>query len=129
VPIQFQRANPYVDAIGRDDQPRNIRLVFLDENRSAGNIARAAEPTQLATCRIPFVSCTGYVDTDEFRTKCSHRKIVHEPATPQMLVSAIAEILGCTAPPPRYIRRRLMLSSLTLPYTAYCKTAADRCEI
>jgi len=93
----FQRADPYVGDVRRDDRPRNVPpafLEFLDENRSAGKITRAAEPTQLAGRSIPFVfytgyvDCTGYVDTDKFRTKCPRCKIVHKLASPEMLVSA-----------------------------------------
>ena len=84
----FQRADPYVGDVRRDDRPRNVPPAFLDENRSAGKITKAAEPTQLASRKIPFVFYTGYVDTDKFRTKCPRCKIVHKLASPEMLVSA-----------------------------------------
>ena len=59
--------------------------------------------------RIPFVFYTGYLDTGEIQEKFPHCKIVYKPASPEILVDAIAEVLGRTAPPPRYIRKRLML--------------------
>jgi hypothetical protein len=65
--------------------------------------------TQLTDRRIPFVFYTGYVDTDEIREKFPYCKIVHKPASPEIMVDAIAEVLGRTAPPSPYMRRRLML--------------------
>ena len=65
--------------------------------------------TQLTDRGIPFVFYTGYVDTGEIREKFPHSKIVHKPASPEILVGAVADVLGRTGPPPRYIRRRLML--------------------
>jgi hypothetical protein len=67
------------------------------------------EATQLTDRRIPFVFYTGYLDTGEIREEFPHCKILHKPASPEILVDAIAEVLGRTAPPPRYIRRRLTL--------------------
>ena len=64
---------------------------------------------QLTDRRIPFVFYTGYPDTGEIREKFPHSKILHKPASPEILVDAIAEVLSRTAPPPRYIRRRLVL--------------------
>jgi hypothetical protein len=64
---------------------------------------------QLTNRRSHLSFYTGYVHTDEIREKFPHCKFVHNPASPEVLVDAIAEVLGRTAPPPRYIRRRLML--------------------
>ena len=65
--------------------------------------------TQLASRGIPFVFYTGYLDTGEIQEKFPHCKIVYKPASPEILVDAIAEVLGRTAPPARYIGKRLML--------------------
>jgi hypothetical protein len=64
---------------------------------------------QLANGGIPFVFYTGYVDTDELRAKWPQCKVIQKPASPEVLVSAIAEVLGRPAPPPHNIRRRLTL--------------------
>ena len=65
--------------------------------------------TQLTNLKIPFVFYTGYVDTGEIREKFPHCKVVNKPASPEVLVDAIAEVLGRTTAPPRHIRTRLML--------------------
>src|SRR5215471_10648915 len=85
----------------------NISAALLDIRLSSESVVPVA--TQLTDRRTPFVFYTGYVDTDEIREKFPRCKIVHKPASPEILVDAIAEVLGRTAPPPRYIRRRLML--------------------
>jgi DNA-binding NarL/FixJ family response regulator len=85
----------------------NISAALLDIRLTLESVVPVA--TQLMDRRIPFVFYTGYVDTDEIREKFPHCEIVHKPASPEILVDAIAEVLGRTASPPRYIRRRLIL--------------------
>jgi hypothetical protein len=63
----------------------------------------------LSDRRIPFVFYTGYLDTSDIQEKFPLCKIVYKPASLGILVDAIAEVLRRTAPPPRYLRRRLML--------------------
>src|SRR5215472_7142301 len=90
----------------------NISAALLDIRLALESAVPVA--TQLTDRRIPFVFYTGYVDTDEIREKFPHCKIVHKPALPEILVDAIAEVLGRTAPPPPYMRRRLMLLVICL---------------
>ena len=85
----------------------NISVALLDIRLASETVVPVA--TQLASRGIPFVFYTGYLDTGEIQEKFPHCKIVYKPASPEILVDAIAEVLGRTAPPPRYIRNRLML--------------------
>jgi len=85
----------------------NISVALLDIRLASESVVPLA--AQLASRGIPFVFYTGYVDTDEFRAKWPQCKIVHKPASPEILVDAIAEVLSHIAPPPRYTRGRLIL--------------------
>jgi two-component SAPR family response regulator len=85
----------------------NISAALLDIRLTLESVVPVA--TRLTDRRIPFVFYTGYLDTGEIREKFPHCKILHKPASPEILVDAIAEVLGRATPPPRYIRRRLML--------------------
>jgi hypothetical protein len=86
----------------------NISVALLDIRLASETVVPVA--TQLASRGIPLVFYTGYLGTGEIQEKFPHCKIVYKPASPGILVEAIAEVLGRTAPPPRYyIRKRLML--------------------
>ena len=85
----------------------NISVAILDIRLALESVVPVA--IQLTDRRIPFVFYTGYLDTGEIQEKFPHCKVVYKPASPENLVDAIAEVLGRTAPPPRYIRKRLML--------------------
>jgi DNA-binding NtrC family response regulator len=86
----------------------NISVALLDIRLASETVVPVA--TQLASRGIPFVFYTGYLDTGDIQEKFPHCKIIYKPASPGILVDAIAEVLGRTAPPPRYYaRKRLML--------------------
>jgi len=89
-----------------------ISVVLLDIRLASESIAPVA--TQLADRGGPFVFYTGYLDTDEFQAKWPQCKVVHKPASSQMQVGAIAEVLDRTRPPPRNIRRLLTLLIVSL---------------
>ena len=100
-----------IDAVASVNEG-SISAGLLDIRLALESVVPVA--TQLTDRGIPFVFYTGYVDTGEIREKFPHSKIVHKPASPEILVDAIAEVLGRTAPPPRYIRRRLILVAIGL---------------
>ena len=95
-----------IDAVASVNEG-SISAGLLDIRLALESVVPVA--TQLTDRGIPFVFYTGYVDTGEIREKFPHSKIVHKPASPEILVGAVADVLGRTGPPPRYIRRRLML--------------------
>jgi DNA-binding NtrC family response regulator len=82
----------------------NISVALLDIRLASESVVPVA--MQLSDRGIPFVFYTGYLDTGEIQEKFPHCKIVYKPASLKILVDAIAEVLGRTAPPPHYIRRQ-----------------------